>query len=131
MAQVTMDSKEYLGFVDKARQLDSMKRRMVEEIEVRINTETTYHPVHVTFHPIIPQDTMAQIVETVVDTVLAEPKVMGLLVEENNHFLNMVTGLIYTRWDDKPEGDEVDLLQNKKFREAWEAIKQEEKKDEE
>lgn len=136
MAQVTMDSKEYLELIDKARQLDVLKSRMVDELEITVDTTSTWHYVNVTFHPIIPQDTMDQIVELLTDTVTAEPGAMAMLVDDNAHFLNMVSGSIGSHWDEKPENGEVDLLQNKQFREAWEATKQEakvqeDKKDEE
>ena len=126
MAQVTMDSKEYLVLIDKEKQLDVLKSRMVDELEIKVDMSDSWGcGVYISFHPIIPQDTMDQITERVTDTVVAEPEAMSRLVENNAHFLNILSGRIVSHWDDQPAEDEVDLLQNKKFRTAWEATKQE------
>lgn len=124
MAQVTMDSKEYLEFVDKARQLEVLKSRMVDECEISVDLERSWSPVNVTFHPVFPQDTLDQIVELVTDAIVAVPEAVGKLVAENEHFLNLASGHINSHWDDTPERDEVDLLLNKKFKAAWEEAKQ-------
>lgn len=126
MAQVTMDSKEYLELVDKARQLEKFKNHLVDSIEVKIDRESSWNLVRVAIHPLIPQETLDQMVELITDTIMTEDQVMRALVEGNTHFLNIMSGQVVSRWDDKPEEDEVDLLQNSKFRNAWEAIKQEE-----
>lgn len=132
MAQVTMDSKEYLELVDKARQLDVLKSRMVDEVEIRVDMDDSWGcGVYISFHPIIPQDTMDQIVERITDTVVAAPGAIARLVEDNTHFLNISSGSITSHWDDQPAEDEVDLLQNREFRTAWEAIKQEKEQEDE
>ena len=92
MAQVTMDSKEYLEFVDKVRQLEVLKSRMLDECEVSVDPERSWGPVNVTFHPVFPQDTLDQIVELVTDAIIAVPEAVGELVAENEHFLNLSTG---------------------------------------
>lgn len=124
MAQVTMDSKEYLEFVDKARQLEALKSRMVDGCKISVDAESTWNPVRVTFQPIFPQDTLNQIVELVTGAIIAVPEAVGILVAENEHFLNLTSGNITSHWDDTPEHDEVDLLLNKKFKAAWEEAKQ-------
>ncbi len=132
MAQVTMDSKEYLVLIDKERQLDVLKSRMVDEVEIKMDVNDPWGcGVHIIFHPIIPQDTMDQIVERITDTVLAEPGAMAKLLENDTHFLNMSSGSITSHWDDQPAEDEVDLLQNREFRTAWEAVKQEKEQEDE
>lgn len=124
MAQVTMDSKEYLEFVDKARQLEVLKSRMVDECEISVDAERTWGPVSVAFSPIFPQDVLDQIVERVTDAIVAVPEVVGRLVAENEHFLNLSSGQISSHWDDTPGHNEVDLLLNKKFKAVWEEAKQ-------
>ena len=124
MAQVTMDSKEYLEFVDKARQLEALKSRILDECEVSVDPERSWGPVNVIFHPVFPQDTLDQIVELVTDAIVAVPEAVGKLVAENEHFLNLLTGHVNSHWDDTPERNEVDLLLNKKFKAAWEEAKQ-------
>ena len=124
MAQVTMDSKEYLEFVDKARQLEALKSRILNECEVSVDPERSWGPVNVIFHPVFPQDTLDQIVELVTDAIVAVPEAVGKLVAENEHFLNLLTGHVNSHWDDTPERNEVDLLLNKKFKAAWEEAKQ-------
>ena len=124
MAQVTMDSKEYLEFVDKARQLEALKSRILDECEVSVDPERSWGPVNVIFHPVFPQDTLDQIVELVTDAIVAVPEAVGKLVAENEHFLNLLTGHVNSHWDDKPERNDVDLLLNKKFKAAWEEAKQ-------
>jgi hypothetical protein len=120
MAQVTMDSKEYLELVDKSRQLDNLKAQMVDTVEVEINPDATYNPCRVTFRPVMPLDTQFQIVELVVDQILAaDPELLKHLVSENEHFLHLHSGYINNHWNNEPEQDEVDLLKNKKFRVAW------------
>ena len=124
MAQVTMDSKEYLEFVDKARQLEALKSRILDECEVSVDPERSWGPVNVIFHPVFPQDTLDQIVELVTDAIVAVPEAVGKLVAENEHFLNLLTGHVNSHWDDTPERNDVDLLLNKKFKAAWEEAKQ-------
>lgn len=121
MAQVTMDSKEYLEFVDKVHQLEVLKSRMVDGCEISVDLERSWSPVNVAFHPIFPQDTLDQIMELVADAIIAVPEAVGKLVAENEHFLNLASGHINSHWDDTPERDEVDLLLNRKFKAAWEA----------
>lgn len=124
MAQVTMDSKEYLEFVDKARQLEALKSRMVDGCKISVDLERSWSPVNVTFQPIFPQDTLNQIVELVADAIIAVPEVVSRLVAENAHFLSLSEGNITSHWNDTPEHDEVDLLLNKKFKAAWEEAEQ-------
>lgn len=132
MAQVTMDSKEYLVLIDKERQLDVLKSRMVDEVEIKVDMEDSWGcGVHISYHTVIPQDTMDQIVERITDAVLAEPRAIARLVEDNTHFLNISSGSINSHWDDLPAEDEVDLLQNREFRTAWEAVKQEKEQEDE
>ena len=120
MAQVTMDSKEYLGLVDKSRQLDIWKAQMVDTIEVEIDPNSTYRPCRVNFRPVMPLDTQFQIVELVVDQILAaDPALLKHLVSKEEHFLHLHTGHISSNWHNEPGEDEVDLLKNKKFRVAW------------
>lgn len=132
MAQVTMDSKEYLVLIDKERQLDVLKSRMVDELEITVNMEESWGcGVHISFHPIIPQDTMDQIVERLTDTVVRNPEAMSRLVVNDAHFLNILSGRITSHWDDQPADGEVDLLQNREFRTAWEAVKQKKEQEDE
>lgn len=132
MAQVTMDSKEYLVLIDKERQLDILKSRMVDELEITVDMDDYWNcGVRISFHPIIPQDTMDQIVERLTDTVVHNPEVMSRLVGNDAHFLNILSGRFTSHWDDQPADDEVNLLQNKKFRAAWEATKQKEEQEDE
>lgn len=120
MAQVTMDSKEYLELVDKSRQLDNLKAQMVDTIEVEIDPDSSYSPCKVHFRPVMPLDTQFQIVVLVVDQILAaDPEVLKHLVRERKHFLNLQSGYISSNWNDKPDKDEVDLWKNKKFHVAW------------
>lgn len=124
MAQVTMDSKEYLEFVDKARQLEALKSRILDECEVSVDPERSWGPVNVIFHPVFPQDTLDQIVELVTDAIVAVPEAVDKLVAENEHFLNLLTGQVNSHWNDTPERNDVDLLLNKKFKATWEEAKQ-------
>lgn len=123
MAQVTMDSREYLELVDKARKLDALEKDMVENIEVTVDEENRYSHYNIRITPTFSTGIVSQVISKVVKTLLTSQVVMTELVEENRHFLNMCSGNITYNWDDKPEENEMDLLQNKEFRAMWENIK--------
>lgn len=127
MAQVTMDSKEYLELVDKARRLEKIEKAMVEGVHITLDPERAYSKFHIATTTVFTAEAKALVVERVIDEIKDVTWLMDHLEEENKHFLNLVGGCITSHWDDKPEHDELDLFTNKAFKKAWdEAVKRRE-----
>ena len=124
MAQVTMDSKEYLEMVEKIRHLEQVEKDMLNNVEVMINLASSYNKCSINITPTFTAKIQKQVVSKIVETVIEEPMVMDHLFEENRHFLNLNSGYISSNWDDMPREHEVDLLMDKTFKAAWDKAKQ-------
>lgn len=121
MAQVTMDSREYLELVDKARLLDQLEQEMLDNVEVRLDPESSYNKFQLHITPTLSQRTKAGIIKRAVDTVKDNEWIMDYLLQDNRHFLNIVHGNLTYNWNEQPEQNEVDLFKDKEFKKAWDA----------
>lgn len=126
MAQVTMTSQEYLEMVDAIRRLEQVEKDMLDNVEVELNLESNYNKVSIEIVPTFTAKSQKQMISKIVGVITAEPIVMDHLFEENNHFLNIMSGYICSNWDNKPKEHEVDLFTDKTFKAAWDRAKQRE-----
>lgn len=124
MAQVTMDSKEYLEMVEKIRHLEQVEKDMLNNVEVRINLESSYNKCRVNITPTFTAKIQKQVVSKIVETVIEEPMVMDHLFKENSHYLNLKNGYIGSNLYDESRDYEVDLFTDKTFEAAWDKAKQ-------
>ena len=119
MAQVTMDSKEYLELVDKARKLDSIEQAMVEGVQIKVDQESAYSKFHMEVMPTFTAEAHERIIGQVVDAIKGENWLVDYLYQDNKHFLNVARGSITYNWNEQAEQGEVDLLKNKEFKKVW------------
>ena len=124
MAQVTMTSQEYLEMVDAMRRLEQVEKDMLDNVEVKVDLESSYSKCYINIVPTFTAKIQKQIVSKIVDVIAAEPIVMDHLFEENKHFLNMDSGYVSSNWNDEPREHEVDLFTDKTFKAAWDKAKQ-------
>ena len=124
MAQVTMTSQEYLEMVDAMRRLEQVEKDMLDNVEVKVDLESSYSKCYINIVPTFTAKIQKQIISKVVGVIAAEPVVMDQLFEENKHFLNMDSGYVSSNWDDEPREHEVDLFTDKTFKAAWDKAKQ-------
>lgn len=124
MAQVTMTSQEYLEMVDAMRRLEQVEKDMLDNVEVKVDLESSYSKCYINIVPTFTAKIQKQIISKVIGVIAAEPVVMDQLFEENKHFLNMDSGYVSSNWDDEPREHEVDLFTDKTFKAAWDKAKQ-------
>ena len=124
MAQVTMDSKEYLEMVEKIRHLEQVEKDMLNNVEVMINLASSYNKCSINITPTFTAKIQKQVVSKIVETIIEEPMVMDHLFEENSHYLNLKNGYIGSNWYDESRDYEVDLFTDKTFEAAWDKAKQ-------
>ena len=124
MAQVTMTSQEYLEMVDAMRRLEQVEKDMLDNVEVKVDLESSYSKCYINIVPTFTAKIQKQIISKVVGVIAAEPVVMDQLFEENKHFLNMDSRYVSSNWDDEPREHEVDLFTDKTFKAAWDKAKQ-------
>ena len=124
MAQVTMTSQEYLEMVDAMRSLEQVEKDMLNNVEVKVDLESSYSKCYINIVPTFTAKIQKQIISKVVGVIAAEPVVMDQLFEENKHFLNMDSGYVSSNWNDEPREHEVDLFTDKTFKAAWDEAKQ-------
>ena len=124
MAQVTMTSQEYLEMVDAMRRLEQVAKAMLDNVEVKVDLESSYSKCDINIVPTFTAKIQKQIISKVVGVIVAEPVVMDQLFEENKHFLNMDSGYVSSNWNDEPREHEVDLFTDKTFKAAWDEAKQ-------
>ena len=128
MAQITMDSKEYLELVDKSRAWDTLNARLVEETVVDIN-EDHYNGYHIDLPFSIPEEIKKSIARKVVEELVQSDDVMKKLVADSTTMLNLRSGYIDRNWGyNKPE--EVDLMKFPEFKVKYEAIEADLKEEE-
>lgn len=121
MAQVTMTSEEYLELIAKVRRLDKLEQDIVDGITVELRPDGTYSKYNIHVQPVMTQETEQRVVRKIVDAIKDVDYVMDDLVREDAHFFNPTNGYINSRWNNKPEPGEIDLLKDKAFKVAWDA----------
>lgn len=124
MAQVTMDSKEYLEMVEKIRHLEQVEKDMLNNVEVMINLKSSYNKCSINITPTFTAKIQKQVVSKIVETIIEEPIVMDHLFKENSHYLNLKSGYIGSNWYNESRDYEVDLFTDKTFEAAWDKAKQ-------
>lgn len=123
MAQVTMDSKEYIELLDKSRAWDNFKKQVVEDTKVELTGEM-YGGYHITRPLGIPEESKMTIAQKVAEVLIQSDDVMKKLVENKEVVLDLRSGYLGINWGtQKP--DEVDMLKIPAFKKKYEAIQAE------
>ena len=123
MAQVTMDSREYIELLDKVRAWDDMCNKMVAETEIRVGED--YHSgyrIEMAF--VMPEKTKMAVARKVAAAVASSEQAMKYLVEDGYTMLDLVSGYIGRDWGENKE-HEVSLLKFPEFKARYEELKAE------
>lgn len=128
MAQVTMDSKEYIELLDKARAWDRLNERLVEETTVEVN-EDYYRGYRIDFAFAFTPEAKMGITYKVAKALAESDAVMRTMVAEQTTVLDMNNGYVSRNWNDNKE-HEADLMQVPEFKAKYEAISAEAEEEE-
>lgn len=123
MAQVTMDSKEYLELVDKVRKLERVEQEMLDKVVIHMDQESEWNKCQIHITPVFTPEVEEAIITRVVDELKDKDWMMDYLIKDNRHFLNITGGNLTYNWNEQAEQGEVDLFKNKEFKKAWDAAK--------
>lgn len=123
MAQVTMDSKEYIELLDKARAWDNFKKQVVEDTVVELNADS-YGGYHITLPLGIPDEVKMDVARKTAEVLVQSDEVMTKLVRESETVLDLASGYVSRNWGTHKPG-EVNLLQVPEFKKKYEAIQAE------
>lgn len=123
MAQVSMSSSEYLELVDMQRELAQLKQEQLTGVEIEVDEESSWNKFRINITPVLAREVRKQVIQEVIAAVVQSKVIMKDLVGDNKHFLDLKRGSITYNWNDEPEDGQVDLLQDKTFKAAFEAAK--------
>lgn len=120
MAQVTMDSKEYIELLDKARAWDRLHDKAVEDTVIQLG-EDHYRGYHIEIANVLTDKAKLGIAKKVAEAVLTSDSLMRSLVAERTTVLDVKSGYIGHSWNRDNE-TEVDLMKIPEFKVRYEAI---------
>lgn len=124
MAQVTMDSKEYLELVDKVRKLEEVEQAMVENVTATYAPENSYSNYNIRIITTFTDSAKKLVVDKVVAMVKEHEDVLEKLVKDKQHVLDFRSGYISHKWSTGLDPWEVDLMENREFKAAWEHMEE-------
>lgn len=128
MAQVTMDSKEYIELLDKSRAWDRLNERLVEETTVEVS-EDHYRGYRIDFAFPYTKEAKTGIARKVAKALAESDAVMHTMVAEQTTVLDLNGGYVGRNWNENKE-HEVDLMQVPEFKAKYEAISAEAEEEE-
>lgn len=125
MAQVTMDSKEYLELIYKAKAWDEHQAAMLENFTVRTGNDY-YNNYHIGYDEVFPKAVLQSMAKQVVETVVACPEAMKFMHQNHETVFDARRMTVSRRWDDNLALWQVDLMKYPEFKKAFEAYDNEE-----
>lgn len=117
MAQVTMDSKEYLELIAMQRELEQIKKDMVAGFSFKYDADS-YQNYRCKFDLIIPDGVKEQIISKVIHTCVNTPEMMQACWQNNLTVFNLSTMQLSMHWSSM-EDYEVDLMEYQDFQIAF------------
>lgn len=123
MAQVTMDSKEYIELLDKSRGWDSLAENLIQETTVDFSEEHHMgYSIKIAFG--MPKKAKMGIAQKIVEQVIKQDDVMRNLVKADETMLDVQAGYFARNWGDN-RTNQVDMMKFPEFKTKYEAIKAE------
>lgn len=119
MAQVTMDSKEYLEMITQIRELEQLKRDLIEGFTFDYN-EDSYSGYTCSYKNVIPVDVRKAIVAKVVQTCVSNTELMQTLCVEQRVVFDLSTMTMVRDWGYNEE-HYIGLLNYPEFKKAYQA----------
>lgn len=124
MAQVTMDSKEYLELIAAQRELEQLKKDMLAGFSFSYD-ENSYNKYRSRFNLVIPKDVQEQITEVVVKKCVESPELMKECWQDNLTVFDMDNMTLTRHWTTL-EKNSVDLMEYPDFQTAYNLCGEEE-----
>ena len=118
MAQVTMDSKEYLELIAAQRELEQIKRDMVAGFEFKYDADA-YQKFRSAFKHVIPKAVQDAIVNKVIDVCVKTPELMQECHAENLTCFDLESMQLSRNWNFSQDKYSVDLLEYPDFQVAY------------
>lgn len=117
MAQVTMDSKEYLELIATQRELEQIKKDMVAGFSFKYDADS-YQNYRCKFGLVIPEDVKERIIAKVLNECINTPEMMQACWQNNLTVFNLSTMQLSMHWSSM-ESYEVDLMEYPDFQVAY------------
>lgn len=124
MAQVTMDGKEYLELIAAQRELEQIKKDMLEGFSFKYD-EDTYQKYRCKFALVIPDSIKEQIITRVIDACVNTPEMMQVCYQNNLTVFDLKDMQLSMHWSTM-SAYEVDLMEYPDFQAAFNAFTKEE-----
>lgn len=124
MAQVTMDSKEYLELVNAQKELEQLKMALVAGFKFEYAPES-WSKYKMEFKPVLPQNIIDRMTDKVLDVCLKEQELMKELNRESYVVFDTENMQLRRDWGDKAP-ELVQLLEYPDFQAAYAQCEEEE-----
>lgn len=118
MAQVTMDSKEYLELIAAQRELEQIKKDMIAGFTFKYD-EDAYQKYRSAFKHIIPKAVQDAIVDKVVDVCVKTPELMQECHAEGLTCFDLESMQLSRNWNFGQDKNSVDLLEYPDFQASY------------
>ena len=117
MARVEMTGIEYFTLVEKEKELNQLKKALINATEVRIDEEIHRPLAYFTFE--YPEDLKQEILEQVVDKLMQDEKSVRYLYNENSPILKITGGYFTYDWGTANDPNTIDLRLDLRIKTLW------------
>ena len=119
MANVTMTSVEYLELVDYARDLEQLKRDMIDNVVIEIRPDNTYRKYSLDITPTFTEDMKRAVCRKIAKAIIDNTEIMDTLYKNDSHYVDLANSLITYCWDGQDKKNFLDLCVDASFKIAW------------
>ena len=119
MANVTMTSVEYLELVDYARDLEQLKRDMIDNVKIEIRPDSTYRRYGLNIIPTFTEDMKRAVCRKIAKAIIEDTEIMDTLYKNDSHYVDLSNSLITYCWDIQDKKNFLDLCVDASFKIAW------------
>ena len=124
MAQVTMDSKEYLELIAAQKELEHLKKALLDGFKFEYSPES-YRKYKCEFQPELPADIVERITNKVLEECLSNPGLMKALNDDSETVFDIKAMQMCRDWGDK-DPYFIHLLEYPDFQAAYAKCEEEE-----
>lgn len=117
MAKVEMTGFEYMNIMDKQKELEELKRGMVDAFKLRFEDEDSIP--YASYMWSIPEEVAQEILKRTAAELVNHPKAIKTLYEENTPCLVVTTGYFSRDWGGAKDPNTVDLRDVPEFKKIW------------
>lgn len=129
MAKVEMTGFEYMDIMDKQKELEELKRGMVDALVLRFDEED--NTPRAAYRWIIPEEIEQEILKRTATALVERPEAVKKLYEENTPCLVITTGYFSRDWGNVNDPNTVDLRDVPEFKKMWDSFSESEEQEEE